>query len=224
MPVEPRTPRGVRVVRRRLLGVILPAAGSLCKWRGSQQQSNPKVRSDTRSVIFERGRRGQTLSDSAWLESFEAVSLQSGWSAACHRVDRRQCRTVEPNIGRQRRIPSRGFGLRDACVLCPFNRGWRGELPTRRLAEPNLLMAMVAYFGAQHRLGIGCLVRNSSSNRPGSGGRQKCRRVNSSTMNGAKALASELPRRRCRTANNRRRGVRGSFCVLPPEIVGNGST
>ena len=148
MPVEPRTARVVRVARRRLLGVILPAVRSPCKWRFSDKQSNPKVRSDTRSVIFERGRRGQTSSDFKQLESFEAVSLQSGCSGACHRVDRRQCRTVEPNIGRQRRIPSRGFGLRDACVLCPFNRRWRGELPTRRLAEPNLLKAMVAYFGA----------------------------------------------------------------------------
>lgn len=38
-------------------------------------------------------------------------------------------------------------------------------------------------------------------------------------MRGAKALASEIHRRRCQTVKGRVRRVRGSFLLLPPEIV-----
>lgn len=45
--------------------------------------------------------------------------------------------------------------------------------------------------------------------------------VKSSTTKGAKALAGESNRRRRRTAKACCCRVRGSFCILSPEIVGN---
>ena len=48
---------------------------------------------------------------------------------------------------------------------------------------------------------------------------RKSRPVKSSTMKGAQALAGQLGQRRSRMGTSRRRTwVRGSFCVLPPEI------
>ena len=54
----------------------------------------------------------------------------------------------------------------------------------------------------------------------GSGDGPKQPTVKSSTMRGAKALASKFCVRRCRNANGVGWSVRGSFLLLPPEIIG----
>jgi hypothetical protein len=53
--------------------------------------------------------------------------------------------------------------------------------------------------------------------RPLFGYRVKRSNMNSSTMKGAKALASKSNRRRCRTAKDRSRRVSGCFYVRPAE-------
>ena len=54
----------------------------------------------------------------------------------------------------------------------------------------------------------------------GSGDGSKQPTVKSSTMRGAKALASKFCVRRCRNVNGVGWPVRGSFLLLPPEIIG----
>ena len=72
--------------------------------------------------------------------------------------------------------------------------GWRGELPAWRQAEPVIP------------------DRGLPANPAG---------VNSSTMKGPQGLASEFCGRRCQTAKDFRRRVRGCFYVRSPEITSN---
>ena len=72
--------------------------------------------------------------------------------------------------------------------------GWRGELPAWRQAEPV------------------DPDRGLSANPTG---------VNSSTMKGPQGLASEFCGRRCQTAKDFHRRVRGCFYVRSPEITIN---
>jgi len=99
------------------------------------------------------------------------------------------------DFGRPKSSRKSAQGVRDygAKALSSFNLRWRGERPSWRQADSG--SGTVPAFG------------------------EKKPTAKSSTMRGAKALASEIHVRRCRTANGHDRRVRGSFLLLPPEIV-----
>ena len=67
--------------------------------------------------------------------------------------------------------------------------------------------------------GASSLVTGGTGSRIRSGVGPKQPTANSSTMRGAKALASKFCVRRCLTANGVGWPVRGGFLLLPPEII-----
>ena len=137
-------------------------------------------------------------------------------------------RQARPSSTEARRTNPSGQNRRAIPTFYPMPRGpWRrGDADTPR-ARPRWCKAGAnpAQGARAFRARSTCLawgVRRWRQRRPGLFGlgvRAKHPTAKSSTMNRAKALASETERRRHRTGKDRCRRVRGSFWFLPPEIV-----